>query len=150
MRPVINLRLAAQNDLDIVASVWHESAAQMDAAVIMPLVVDLRTRIDFELENGWLLFVAESADKIVGMLALKPKEGRLDQIFVLPSFQGKGIGAEFIKEAKRQMPAGFTLRMAEGNTSAAGFYKHLGFKIVGRGPHPVSGTWVRYYRWTFD
>lgn len=148
MQSKIHIRPAAQSDFENVAAVWHESASQIEAAASnMPSVVDLRARIDHEIENGWLLFVAERSDMVVGMLALRPNEARLDQIFVHPSFQGSGIGAELVKEAKRQMPSGFNLRMAESNKGAAGFYEHLGLKFVKRGRHPVSGNWVCYYQW---
>ena len=148
MRKSVAIRSAATADLDEVARVWHASASQMDAAASpIPSVNELRSRVDVELASGWELFVAECGPRIVGMLALKPHEAILDQIFVLPADQASGVGSALLEIAKQRMPQAFTLRMAASNLRAARFYEKSGLDPAGDGSHPASGRPVRYYRW---
>jgi GNAT superfamily N-acetyltransferase len=82
------------------------------------------------------------------MLALKPVDRVLDQIFVLPGEQSRGVGTRLLDGAKQAMPQGFTLRMALANRSAGRFYEHSGLHILRDGIHPISGIAVRYLRWS--
>lgn len=144
----IDVRVANVGDLDLLASVWHDSAANMDGAPSeMPSLMDLRVRIDRELAAGWELYLAERNHSVVGMLAIKPHETAIDQIFVLTGEQGSGVGLRLLETAKRMMPDGFTLRMAAANGRAARFYERAGLRVIGEGNHPLSGAPVRYYAW---
>jgi GNAT superfamily N-acetyltransferase len=113
----------------------------------MPSLNDLRERINRELAAGWELYVAERNGRIVGMLAIKPLEAILDQIFVIPSDQSSGVGTCLLNFAKRAMPMGFTLRMALANRRAARFYEHSGLSVIREGAHPISGAPVQYLSW---
>lgn len=140
------IRPAESKDLDRVARVWHESAARMDGpAFEMPSLAAMRDRIDCELENGWKLYVAERDGPIAAMLAIKPSERVLDQIFVAPGEQGRGVGSTLLDFAKQTMSDGFTLRMATANSRAGRFYEQAGLTIIDEGHHPTSGVPVRYY-----
>lgn len=120
----------------------------MDAAASpMPSWAELRDRIDRELASGWELFVAERDYGIVGMLALKPREAVLDQIFVLPTDQASGVGTALLNVAKQRMTNGFRLRMASANRRAGHFYQRSGLSLAGKGLHPISGHSVSFYRW---
>lgn len=148
MQPPIEIRQAEEDDLDEVARVWHESASQMDSAAFpMPTISDLRARIDRELAAGWVLYIALRNKCLVGMLALRPLDRVLDQIFVLPSEKCTGVGTRLLDEAKRAMPRGFTLRMALANHSAGRFYERRGMNFLRDGIHPISGAQVRYFGW---
>ena len=48
---------------------------------------DLRARIPINAATDWDLFVADLDGEIVGMLALKPAESQLDQLFLHPDHQ---------------------------------------------------------------
>lgn len=119
----------------------------MDGSQDVPPCEALRSRIDAELRSGWDLHIAVRGDRLVGMLALKPSEACLDQIFVSPAEQGGGIGRELLRVAKRLMPAGFTLRVAASNEKARRFYDKEGLKLRGEGLHPWTGVPVQYYGW---
>ena len=144
----LTLRPAADADLDEVARVWHEAALSMDGAPAdVPVLEALRKRIDDELGSGWELRVAERGGRIAGMLALKPGEAVLDQIFVAPGEQRSGVGKALLDAAKREMPGGFTLRMAASNQRATRFYEKEGLHPAGEGTHPRTGIPVRCYCW---
>ena len=139
------VRPADSGDLEAVARVWHESASSMGGAPVeVPRFEALRGR-DAELAAGWDLHVAVLGGRVVGMLALKG--GTLDQIFVSPAQQGRGIGRALLAVAKRAMPHGFTLRMDAANEKARLFYEAEGLTKVGEGTHPWTGIPVQFYGW---
>ncbi len=120
----------------------------MDAATAdVPTREALRHRIDAELRSGWDLYVALRGEHVVGMLALKPSVAILDQIFVVPGEQGKGVGRALLNVAKQLMAAGFTLRMDASNDQARRFYEAEGMKKLREGFHPRTGIPVHFYGW---
>ena len=141
-------RPAAAGDLDAVADVWHAAAVSMDGAgADVPTREALRRRIDAELRSGWNLQVALRRGRVVGMLATRPRDAVLDQLFVLPEEQGRGVGKALLDVAKRAMPGGFTLRMGASNRKAARFYEKQGMTALREGLHPSTGMPVRFYGW---
>jgi GNAT superfamily N-acetyltransferase len=144
----LSVRRAGSRDLDAAASVWHESALSIDGgAPDVPSREALRYRIDAELRSGWDLHVAMRGERVVGMLAVRSGPATLDQIFVSPGEQGKGVGKALLDVAKRVMPAGFTLRMAASNEKAGRFYERQGMTRLGEGLHPRTGIPVHFYGW---
>jgi GNAT superfamily N-acetyltransferase len=144
----VEYREARREDFDAIARVWHESALYALGAVMeIPSAGALRSRIDGELASGWALTVAVRRGEIVGFLALKPEVAVLDQLFVLPSAQGRGIGGALLDHAKRTMPGGFRLRTAAANEKACRFYVRSGLALIEEGIHPRNGHAVRHYGW---
>jgi ribosomal protein S18 acetylase RimI-like enzyme len=141
------IRRAEESDLEAVARVWHESTMAMDGSPDVPPREALRGRIDAELRSGWGLHVALRNGRVVGLLAVKPGEGSLDQIFVEPNDQGQGVGRAMLKVAKQVMPGGFTLRMAASNERAKRFYEQQGLELSGEGLHPQIAVPVLFFCW---
>ena len=135
-------------DYDELSLAWHDSASNMDAATPnMPTISELRERFECELAAGWQLYVAVCDRSIIGMLAIKPSEAILDQIFVLTEARGRGIGSTLLKTAKSLMPNGFSLGMAAKNRKAVRFYESAGLSVIVEGKHTVSGLRVQYHGW---
>jgi GNAT superfamily N-acetyltransferase len=144
----IGIRAAQAGDLDEVARVWHDSALGMEGLrSVVPPVVALRERLDFELADGWDLHVACADTRIVGMLALRPADKLLAQIFVAPGGERQGIGRRLLDEAKRRMPGGFTLWMVAGNDRARHFYQSQGLRFLRHGLHPKAGYAIEHHGW---
>ncbi|MEF2070366.1 GNAT family N-acetyltransferase [Consotaella aegiceratis] len=142
------IREADKGDYDAIANVWHAGASRMDGLPgPTPGLDDFRARLEKELAEGWELFAACDGVRIVGMLALKPRERRLDQLFVLPSEHGRGIGRALLDFAKRRMVDGFRLRTPAFNEAAQRFYAREGLRPAGEGRHPSNGRPVRFYEW---
>ena len=133
--------------MDDVAQVWRESALSMDGHPDVPSIELMRRRVAEELQAGWQLYVALRAHRVVGLLALKPGNAVLDQIFVVPSEQRKGVGEALLEVAKQSMPEGFRLRMGTANARARRFYEARGLTLLGEGLHPTSGVPVCFYGW---
>ena len=144
----LRIRVADADDLDAVAVLWRESASTMDgAAREVPPLAAMRERMDLELAAGWELHVAALGSRVVGMLAMKPRDAWLDQIFVATTEQRKGIGKALLDAAKDRMPDGFRLRMAASNMRAGRFYEKEGLMRLGPGLHPRTGIAVTFYGW---
>lgn len=143
------IRPATPGDYDAIARVWFESAHRMDGAPHeMPTLRQLRERVDDEVAAMWELYVAEFADAIVAILALIRQERILDQIFVQPDLEGRGIGTALLDHAKQTLVDGFTLRAASANARACRFYQSRGLHLIGRGVHPAGGWPVCYFEWS--
>ena len=100
----------------MVAQVWMESWVSTgleDASNF--LLAKLRARIPMEIEKGWSLFVADDGGAIAAMLALHLRERYLDQLFVAPNYQGKGIGRQLLAFTRTQLPDEIWLRCVREN-----------------------------------
>lgn len=144
----MEIRTAQPEDYETIAAIWYESASQMDGgAPILDHQNTLVGRIISSLANGWNLKVAVVDGKIVGLLATIPKHQIVDQLFVTPKAQRRGVGAALLDEAKRQLPMGLTLRTPVTNLAAHRFYKRHGLFAIKDAPHLVTGAPVRYFGW---
>jgi putative acetyltransferase len=104
-------------------------------------------RIADELAAGWQAYLAWEEDRLVGLLALKPDAGCLDQLFVLPEAQGGGIGRALLDFAKDRLPNGLWLRTAAANHQACRFYERNGLRPGETQTHPTLGHPTIIYRW---
>jgi len=93
-------------------------------------------------ENAVWLAVLE--ERVVGMMALGG--GRIDQLYVDPASQGRGVGTRLLEEAKALSPGGVTLFTHQRNRRARDFYEQRGFRVVAFGvsPAPESEPDVEY------
>ncbi|EHN68525.1 N-acetyltransferase [Aliivibrio fischeri] len=72
-------------------------------------------------------YVVELDSKIVGFYSLY--ENMLAAIFVLPEYQGKGIGKQLIAHAKERSPM-LTLNVYTENVASYQFYLSQGFTVI--------------------
>jgi putative acetyltransferase len=70
----------------------------------------------------------------------------IDRLYILPSYQGHGIGSKLINLAKQQSPDGLRLYTHQENTQARQVYEHHGFIVSAYGisPPPESAPDVLY------
>ena len=125
------LRRGEPDDAGPVAEVYLR-ARHAAVPAIPPLVhddADVRqwfASVVFAQREVW---VAEADEEtIVGLLVL---EGDwVDQLYLEPSWTGRGVGSELIELAKRQRPDGLQLWAFQSNTGALRFYERHGFVAV--------------------
>jgi GNAT superfamily N-acetyltransferase len=112
-----------------------------DAAAVASVYLDsLRATYDFppahtdEEVRAWIADVvipagrtwtAVTADRVVAMLVVQP--GDLDQLYVHPDWQGRGIGRALVDIAKHESPGGLGLYTFQVNVRARRFYERNGF-----------------------
>jgi GNAT superfamily N-acetyltransferase len=142
------IRPARSDEHDVVAQVWMESWVSTgleDASNF--LLAKLRARIPMEIEKGWSLFVADDGGAIAAMLALHLRERYLDQLFVAPNYQGKGIGRQLLAFTRTQLPDEIWLRCVRENEKAWRWYEREGFAFEKEQVEPSTGFAMKYYRW---
>jgi len=147
----VTIRPYRDQDLEATARLWLASWRSTGLAVALRSTESelfaLNERIPRELAAGWAAYLAWTDDKPVGFLALNPASGRLDQLFVLPEAQGRGIGRALLDFAKRRLPEGLSLRTAVENFRACAFYEREGCRRGEAQPHPTLGHMTVTYRW---
>ena len=70
------------------------------------------------------VWVAESGDDVVGYARFTPTW--LDDLYVLPSHAGRGVGSALLDVVKARLPGGFSLWVFEMNAPALAFYASHG------------------------
>jgi len=137
----------AAGDLEAVVAVWERS--RWDA---QPW---LEKRMDYTHEENVRHFrdvIAREAEVwlaieeggVVGLLALA--DHRIDQLFVEPRDQGRGVGTTLLDKANELAPGGLTLFTHQRNERARAFYERRGFRAsrFGMSPAPESEPDVEY------
>ena len=76
--------------------------------------------------------VACASDEVIGVLATSEAEGIgwIDQLYVLPSFVGQGIGAQLLKHGLASLARPVRLYTFQANVGARRFYDKHGFKAI--------------------
>ncbi len=144
----ITIRPAREDEYDAVTQVWLDSHVSTGLAVADEAsFAELRARIPREVAEGWQLYVAELDGAIAAMLAFRIRTNYLDQIFVAPEHQHKGIGKKLLDFTRQHLPDEILLRTAVRNTNAIAWYEREGFVRENEVFEPGwSGPRV-YYRW---
>ena len=85
---------------------------------------------------GHSFFVAKDGQTVVGLCNVINDETRnkLSTLYVLPEYQGKGIGSSLWKQARSSFDPkrDITVEVATYNANAIAFYKKLGFEDTGK------------------
>jgi GNAT superfamily N-acetyltransferase len=144
----VAIRLYRDEDREALAKLWLDSWRSTGLSVAkLATEAGNYDRIGRELAAGWELHLACDEGRLVGFVAVKPETRCLDQLFVAPEAQGKGIGRLLLDLAKDRLPRGLWLRTAEDNHRARRFYERNGFRRSEQQTHPSLGHRTIIYRW---
>jgi ribosomal protein S18 acetylase RimI-like enzyme len=108
-------------------------------------VADMADWIAEDPKSWTELWTAESGGNVIGFMALL--DHFVDQLFVLPQWQGCGIGTAMMARAKQSYPAGLTLNCAQQNFPAIAFYVRQGFIPLEHRIHQPEGIGEIIFRW---
>jgi GNAT superfamily N-acetyltransferase len=142
------IRRAEPHDADAIAFVHRTSMREA-----LPYLPDLHTP---EEDRQWVatvvlpkqvVWVAERDGEIVGVAALH--DGWLEQLYMLPAYQGMGIGSALLAKAMEASPEGLNLWAFQRNERARAFYERRGFVAVkfGDGSGNEEGEPDVRYEW---
>ena len=146
--PMPTIRPARPDEYNEVARVWMNSWVSTGLAEASEfLLANLRTRVHYEIERGWTLFVADDRGMLAAMLALHLPKRYLDQLFVAPEYQGKSLGRELLAFTRAQLPDEISLRCVRENEKAWRWYEREGFVFEQEQVEPTTGFMMKYYRW---
>ncbi len=98
-------------------------------------------------------YVAEIKKNIVGYARMKfnqeQKRCYLESLYVLPEFQGKGIGTDLLKiveqNAQKHSYNQIWLGVMEQNIPSLEWYKKLGFQFVEQSPFQMGKSTVNHF-----
>ncbi len=93
------------------------------------------------------VWIAAHQDTVLGVMAIG--DGEIDQLYVDPKHQNRGIGTAFLEKARELQPEALGLSTHQKNEKARRFYERKGFVAVrfGVSSAPESEPDVRY-EWT--
>jgi len=144
----MRIRAATPADYDHLARIWLESWYSTGLKPVFdPGLAMLRERIPQEVAKGWALYVGEDGGDMVAMLALQPRDFYLDQLWVAPAHQGRGLGRALLAFTREQFPDEIWLRCVVQNESAWRWYEREGFQFEGEENVPPSHMRMKRYRW---
>ena len=81
------------------------------------------------------------------MLALHLPDRYLDQLFVAPDYQGRGLGRRLLGFTREHLPDEICLRCVRENDKAWRWYEREGFVFEKEAVEPNTGFTMKYYRW---
>ena len=146
MSPVIALRDYAPGDLEAVAGILREATRQAYSFMAWTHDDDSYAAFITRTLPTWNhVRVATGDGAPVGFACLEG--GLLDQLFVLPPWQGKGVGSLLLEDVKTLRPGGFRLYTFEKNHAARAFYEKRGLVETGRGFSEEEQEADVAYRW---
>jgi GNAT superfamily N-acetyltransferase len=125
----VSLRRATAIDAEDVARVYI--ASRRGAAKWLPTVGtddEIRAFVINRMVPERECWVAEDGGRIVAVLVLHDDE--VDQLYVAPGEQRRGIGDAMLAHAKRLRPAGLRLWAFQRNAPARRFYEARGFVAI--------------------
>ncbi len=79
------------------------------------------------------LAIDKHEDRIVGFIGIIVDCQFVHHLYVLPQFQGQGVGRTLLKKCAEVFDNGFTLKCDDCNQKAMSFYSKLGFAKVTSG-----------------
>jgi len=125
----IVLRRAEEADASEIAEVWLRSfAAALPSVRRAHDDQAVRDFFRYVVVPEYETWVAVAGEAVVGLLVLDGEE--LDQLYLEPSWRGRGVGDRFVELAKRRRPEGLALWTFQVNGPARRFYDRHGFVAV--------------------
>jgi len=144
------IRPMCPEDLEALVALWRRSREDGQPwleARMGRSPSDDRHYFENVIAQQFAVWVACEGQRPLGLLAWRPDE--VDQLFVDPPAQGRGVGTALLEKAMALSPAGFTLFTAQRNQRARDFYERRGMRPVAFGisPPPEEEPDVKY-AWT--
>jgi len=121
------IRRATPEDADAISRLFARCKDEMSYIPRIP--DDIRPKLGRMFIERNELWVAEEDDVVVGFVGLADHD-MVDQIYVDPDFQDRGVGTELIDHAKRMHPNRLQLWVFQKNVGARRFYERHGFRLA--------------------
>lgn len=122
------VRPFAPPDLDPVVACWFDTWHAAFAPRRHPRPLEAwRSRFVEEYAGQAEIWLTLASGDVVAFMVLFPQTGWLEQLFVVPKFQGRGLGRALLALARFRCPGGLELDTPAENFAAREFYRHRGF-----------------------
>lgn len=135
-----HLRRARAEDCERLLQLWersiratHQFLAETDIVALRPLVAQALASDTVE----WWVLVSPG-EVLIGFLGFA--NATIEALFIDPEHQGRGGGRLLVAQAQTlAMGGALAVDVNEQNENALGFYRALGFSVVGRSPTDGGG-----------
>jgi len=122
------LRRATASDVDAIVRIFHDSRAEA-----MPWLPVLHTNAEYTEHFSRRVaeqevWVADDGGRVVGFAALH--DGWLNDLYVDPGHQRRGVGDALFARSKESMPSGFRWWVFQWNVRARRFYEARGGVVI--------------------
>ncbi|MFJ5733973.1 GNAT family N-acetyltransferase [Streptomyces microflavus] len=125
-RDDVTVRRAHDADARAAADVWLRSyAAALPSVRCAHSAAEVRNWFANVLIPQYETWVAVAGNTVVGLLVLNGRD--LKQLYLDPSWRGRGLGDRFVTLAKQRRPDGLSLSTFQVNGPARRFYERHGF-----------------------
>jgi putative acetyltransferase len=135
----MHVRLARAEDMERLLELWersvratHHFLTEHDVVALRPLVAE---ELAGDAVGWWVLVSAEDAP--IGFLGFT--DDTIEGLFLDPDYHGRGGGTLLVEHAQRLAWGRLAVDVNEQNEAAIGFYRGLGFAVVGRSPTDAGG-----------
>ncbi len=151
---MLNIRKATPNDIELINSLAWIAFPATYKNILTPSQIDYMMEWMYspqslrkQMDGAHTYFLAYMEDKACGYVSVENEGGgrfHLQKIYVLPEFQGKGIGASLFEKAKdfvrdsHPAPRIMQLNVNRSN-SALEFYKKMGMYKADEGDFDIGG-----------
>ena len=128
----MHVRPARVEDRERLLELWERSVRATHHFLEDRDIVGLRPLVAEELAghtvDWWVL--ASSADDLIGFLGYS--SDTIEALFIDPDHHARGAGRRLVAHAESLATGALAVDVNEQNEPAVGFYKALGFSVVGR------------------
>jgi len=134
-----HVRPARVEDRERLLELWersvratHHFLEDSDVVALRPLVAE---ELASDAVDWWVLVSATEA--LIGFLGFA--SDTIEALFIDPDHHGQGGGKFLVAHAQSLGAGALAVDVNEQNEAALGFYKALGFSVVGRSPTDAGG-----------
>ena len=135
----MHVRPARVEDRERLLELWersvratHHFLEDRDVVALRPLVAE---ELASDALDWWVLVSATEA--LIGFLGFT--NDTIEALFIDPDHRGQGGGKFLVAHAQSLSAGALAVDVNEQNEAALGFYKALGFSVVGRSPTDAGG-----------
>jgi len=154
MTLTLTIRRASEADIDLLRRLASEAFPATYRAILAPAQLDYMMEwmysaetLRSEMRRGFAWFIAACDGEPCGYLSVEREADdlfHLQKIYVLPPFQGRGVGAFLFENAAGYIrsihpgPCRMELNVNRRNR-ALGFYERMGMRKLREGDFPIGG-----------
>ncbi|MDE7174421.1 MAG: GNAT family N-acetyltransferase, partial [Helicobacter sp.] len=123
-----------------VVKLWEGSVRSSHHFLNEQDILSIQREVKKALKSTQHVIVAKQKKTFLGFIGIE--KNRIEMLFVSPLIFRQGIGRALIKETLNRFLNHYqtiSVDCNEQNSQALGFYRHLGFEIIGRSPTDSAG-----------
>ena len=128
--------LSTADDFEELTELWEGSVRATHHFIPEQYILKLKPLVWSVYLRSMPVYTVRGPERIEGFMGINGD--MLEMLFVHPQAMGKGVGKKLLKYAINSCRVRY-VDVNEQNEQAYGFYRHLGFKVIGRDATDASG-----------